>query len=150
MLIALRGQLDLVNIYSTSSASRYKCVASFTFKEMVTCIASNDQYIFFGFMDGQVRYILKTDVKKNERRRVFRSFPVERHRILSMAVAEDKLWVATSRYIFRFFTKPGEMEAFDIDAMWYAGPVGMENNPQTQVSLLRVAFDGQSVLSVCR
>jgi len=42
------------------------------------------------------------------------------------------------------------MEAFDIDAMWYGGPKGMENNPQTQIFLLKVCLDEQGVLSVCR
>ena len=31
------------------------------------------------------------------------------------------------------------MEAFDIDAVWYGGPEGLENNPQTQISFLKVS-----------
>ena len=42
------------------------------------------------------------------------------------------------------------MEAFDIDAVWYGGPEGLENNPQTQISFLKVSRDEKSVLSVCR
>ncbi|KAJ7374457.1 hypothetical protein OS493_007563 [Desmophyllum pertusum] len=89
-------------------------------------------------------------MKKSDKKRAFYSFTVGRHRILSLTVVQDKLWVSTSRYIFRYLTKPGEMEAFDVDAMWYGGPGGMENNPQTQISLLKVSLDQQSVLSVCR
>jgi len=67
-----------------------------------------------------------------------------------MVVVQDKLWVSSSRYIFRYFTKPGEVEAFEADAMWYGGPEGMEDNPQTKVSLLKSSLDEQSVFSVCR
>ena len=150
VLIAVRGPLDLVNAYSTSSDVRYKCVTSMAFNEQISCVTSNDEYIFVGLNDGKVRCILKTEMKKSDKKRAIRSFTVGRHRILSLTVAQDKLWVSTSRYIFRYFTKPGEMDAFDIDAMWYGGPSGMENNPQTQVTLLEVCRDGQSVLSVCR
>ena len=150
VLIAVRGTFDLINVYSTASASRYKCVTSMPFNEQVTCVTSNDEYIFVGLNDGNFCYILKTDMKKSDKKRGVSSITVGRHRILSMTVAQDKLWVSTSRYIFRYFTKSGEMEAFDIDAMWYGGPDGLESNPQTQISLLRVSFDQQSVLSVCR
>lgn len=151
VLIAVRGAFDLINVYSTSNALRYKCVTSMSSNEQITCVTSNDEYIFIGLNDGKVRLILKTDMKKSDRKRGLRCFTVGRHRILSMTVVQDKLWVSTSRYIFRYFTKPGEMgEAFDIDAMWYGGPDGMENNPHTQISLLRASFDQQSVLSVCR
>ena len=150
VLIAVRGAFDLINVYSSSSVSRYKCVTSMSFDEQVTCVTSNDEYIFVGLNDGKVRCILKTEMKKSDKKRTSRHFTVGRHRILSMTVAQDKLWVSTSRYVFRYFTKSGEMEAFDIDAMWYGGPEGMENNPQTQISLLRAALDQQSVLSVCR
>ena len=150
MLIAVRGLSEAVYVYSTSSDLRYKFVTSMAFNEQISCVTSNDEYIFVGLNDGRVRCILRTDMKKSDKKRAFRRFAVGRHRILSLAVAQDKLWVSTSRYIFRYFTKPGEMEAFDIDAMWYGGPTGMENNPQTQISLLKVSLDEQSVLSVCR
>jgi len=150
VLIAVRGALDLINVYSTSNTSRYKCVTSMSFNEQVTCVTSNDEYLFVGLNDGKVRCILKSEMKKSDKKRSFISITVGRHRILSMTVAQDKLWVSTSRYIFRYFTKPCEMDAFEIDAMWYGGPVGLENNPQTQISLLRVSFDGKSVYSVCR
>lgn len=150
ILIAVRGEVALVNAYSTSSESRYKCVTSMGFDQPVSCVTSNDEYIFIGLYDGNVRCILKTDMRKSDKKRGFHSFTVGRHGILSLAVAQDKLWVSTSRYIFRYFTKPDEMEAFEIDAMWYGGPVGMENNPQTQISLLKVSLDEKSVLSVCR
>jgi len=121
-----------------------------SFNEQVTCVTSNDEYLFVGLNDGKLRCILKSEMKKSDKKRSFISITVGRHRILSMTVAQDKLWVSTSRYIFRYFTKPCEMDAFEIDAMWYGGPVGLENNPQTQISLLRVSFDGKSVFSVCR
>ncbi|XP_078352523.1 leucine-rich repeat serine/threonine-protein kinase 2-like isoform X1 [Oculina patagonica] len=150
VLIAVRGPMDQVNVYSTSSDVRYKCVTSMAFNEQISCVTSNDEYIFVGLNDGRVRCVLKSEMKKSDKKRAVRSIPVGRHRILSLTVAQDKLWVSTSRYIFRYFTKPGEMDAFDIDAMWYGGPSGMENNPQTQVSLLKVCLDGEGVLSVCR
>lgn len=150
VLIAVRGEVALVNAYSTSSESRYKCVASMRFDQPVSCVASNDEYVFVGLLDGNVRCILKTDMKKTSKKRASYTFNVGRHRILSLAVAQDKLWVSTSRYIYRYLTKPGEVEAFDIDAVWYGGPEGMENNPQTQISFLKVTHDEKSVLSVCR
>lgn len=150
VLIAVRGPADLVYVYSSSSELRYKCVTFMPFDEQISCVTSNDEYIFVGLSDGKVRCILKAEMKKSDKKRTFNSFTVGRHRILSLTVAQDKLWVSTSRYIFRYFTKPGEMEAFDIDSMWYGGPKGMENNPQTQVALLKVCLDEQSVLSVCR
>lgn len=150
VLIAVRGPADLVYVYSTSSDLRYKSVTSLPFNEQIGCVTSNDEYIFVGLSDGKVRCALKTEMKKSDKKRTFNSITVGRHRILSLTVAQDKLLVSTSRYIFRYFTKPGEMEAFDIDAMWYGGPSGMENNPQTQISLLKVCLDEQSVLSVCR
>lgn len=147
VLIAVRGPADLIYIYATSSELRYKCVTCMPFDEQISCVTSNDEYIFVGLSDGKVRCVLKTEMKKSDKKRTCCSFTVGRHRILSLTVAHDKLWVSTSRYIFRYFTKQGEMEAF---AMWYGGPKGMENNPQTQVSFLKVCLDEQAVLSVSR
>ncbi|KAJ7374456.1 hypothetical protein OS493_007562 [Desmophyllum pertusum] len=53
VLIALRGELDLVSVYSTSSDLRYKCVTSMAFDEQVSCVTSNDEYIFVGLNDGK-------------------------------------------------------------------------------------------------
>ena len=150
VLFAVRGPADLIYLYATSNELRYKCVTCMKFDEQISCVTSNDEYIFVGLSDGEVRCVLKTEMKKSDKKRTRYSFKVGRHRILSLTVAQHKLWVSTSRYIFRYFTKPGEMEAFDIDAMWYGGPKGMENNPQTQVSFLKVCLDEQGVLSVCR
>ena len=135
VLIAARGEFALVNAYSTSSESRYKYVESMRFDQPVSCVASNDEYVFVGLYDGNVHCVLKTDMKKSFRKRAFHSFSVGRHRILSITATQNKL--STSRYIYRYLTKPGEVEAFDIDAMWYSGPEGLENDPQTQISFSR-------------
>lgn len=42
------------------------------------------------------------------------------------------------------------MEQFDMEALWYGGIDGWEDNPQTQVSHLVVDFDQKSVFSTCR
>ncbi|XP_068716726.1 leucine-rich repeat serine/threonine-protein kinase 2-like isoform X1 [Montipora capricornis] len=150
MLIGVRGAFDLIFVYSVSSPCRHKFVTTIPFSEQLTCVTSNDEYIFVGLNNGTVRCILKSEMKKSDRKKNFRFFAVGRHRILSMIVVQDKLWVSASRYIYRYLTKPGEVGAFEVDAMWYAGPEGMEDNPQTQISLLKASFDQQSVLSVCR
>lgn len=150
VLIGVRGTFDLVFVYSASATSRYKLVTTIAFNEQLTSVTSNDEYIFVGLNDARVRCILKSEMKKSDKKRGDRSFKVGRHRILSMVVVQDKLWVSSSRYIFRYFTKPGEVEAFEADAMWYGGPEGMEDNPQTKVSLLKSSLDEESVFSVCR
>ena len=58
--------------------------------------------------------------------------------------------MASSKYIFSYFTKTKEMEQFDLEALWYGGIDGLGDNPQTQVSHLVVAFDEKSVFSTCR
>ena len=99
VLIAACGEFVLVNAHSTSSESRYKYVASMRFDQPVSCVASNDEYAFFGLYEGNVHCILKTDMKKIFRKRAFHSFNVGRHRILVLAAAQDKL--STSQYIYR-------------------------------------------------
>ena len=42
------------------------------------------------------------------------------------------------------------MEQFDMEALWYGGVDGFEDNPQTQVSQLIIGFDAHSVWSTCR
>ena len=150
VLIAVRGSADLIKAYSVSNAGNHKCVASMAFNEQISCMASNEAYIFVGLNEGRVHCILRTEMKKSDKKRNHYVISAGRHRILSLVVLKDKLWVSSSKYIFKFFTKPGEMDAFELESMWYGGPNGMENNPQTQVTLLRISFDKESIFSVCR
>ena len=99
VLIAARGEFALFNAYYTWSESRYKYVASMRFDQPVSCVASNDEYVYFGLHDGNVHCILETDMKKSFRKRAFHSFNVGRHRILVLTAAQDKL--STSRFIYR-------------------------------------------------
>ena len=99
VLIAACGEFALVNAYYTSSESRYKYVASIRFDQPVSCVASNDEYVYVGLYDGNVHCILETDMKKSFRKRAFHSFNVGRHRILVLTAAQDKL--STSRFIYR-------------------------------------------------
>ena len=98
VLIAARGEFALVNTYYTWSESRYKYVASMRFDQPVSCVASNDEYVYVGLHDGNVHCILETDMKKSFRKRAFQSFNVGRHRILVLTAAQDKL--STSRFIY--------------------------------------------------
>lgn len=148
ILIGVRGALALVNVYSTST--RYRCICSIPFSEQITSLASNRDHIFVGLNEGHVYCILKRDLKKADKRRAAHIIKVERYQILSVAAVKDKLWVSSSKYIFSFFTQPGEMEAFDMEAMWYGGPEGLDSNPQTRVRNLTASFDEQSVWSTCR
>ena len=99
VLIAARGEFALVNAYYTWSESRYKYVASMRFDQQVSCVASNDEYVYVGLYDGNEHCILETDMKKSFRKRAFHSFNVGRHRILVLTAAQDKL--STSRFIYR-------------------------------------------------
>ena len=99
VLIAARGEFALVNAYYTWSESRYKYVASMRFDQPVSCVASNDEYVYVGLYEGNVHCILETDMKKSFRKRAFHNFNVGRHRILVLTAAQDKL--STSRFIYR-------------------------------------------------
>lgn len=149
MLIAFRGlAVNILNAYSTSP--RHKLEWSIQLNEQVTCIASDESYVYVGMNEGYVRCICKKDFKKHERKRNDRMIKVERHCVLSMVATDKKLWISSSKYISTYFTTNDVMEAFDMESMWYGGPLGMELKPQTQVSNLTSSFEKQSVWSTCR
>ncbi|XP_032226652.2 leucine-rich repeat serine/threonine-protein kinase 2 isoform X2 [Nematostella vectensis] len=148
MLIAFRGSDNFINAYSTGA--KYKLLWSIRFNENITCLSSDGKYLFVGMNEGVVRIVQRKDVKKHENRRSDVNIKVERHRILSLIAVGDRLWVSSSKYVYTYFTKACEMEAFDMESMWYGGIEGFEESPQTQMSNLTVSFDGLHVWTTCR
>ena len=89
MLIALRGNINLITMYTVGS--KYKFVHSIVFGDhtQVTCMASNTEYLFVGLTEGKVRCIKKKEIKKAEKKRNDHLIEVERYRILSLAVVRS-------------------------------------------------------------
>ncbi|KAK3715077.1 hypothetical protein QZH41_012136, partial [Actinostola sp. cb2023] len=148
MLIAVRGPVNFITAYSTTP--RYSKVWCIPLNEQATCVTSDESYIYVGMNEGYVRCILKKDFKKSEKKRNDHMIKVERHCILSIVATNEKLWVSSSKYIFTYFTKTADMEAFDMESMWYGGSLGMEDKPQTRINNLTASFDHQNVWSTCR
>ena len=148
LLIGLRGDFNLINVYSI--ANRYKFVCAIPLNVEITSLASNDEFVFVGLNEGRVTCIWKKDLKKADKKPPAHAISVERHQIQSLAVVKDRLWVAASKYIFSYFTTADYMEAFDMEALWYGGPERVRDNPQVRVANLTVSFEKASVWSTCR